>query len=67
MRKVTLKDIAQESGVSATAVSLAMRGSARISPEKTKEINTIAKRLGYTRDPMMSALCAYRDNTRPKK
>lgn len=66
MRKITLRDIANESGVSVTAVSLAMRGSRRISQDKTKEIQEIAERLGYTRDPMLSALCAYRDNIRPK-
>ena len=66
MRKITMRDIAQRSGVSVTAVSLAMRGSSRVSPERTKEILTLADELGYTRDPMMSALCAYRDNARPR-
>lgn len=66
MRKITLRDIANESGVSVTAVSLAMRGSKRISKAKTEEIRKVANKLGYTRDPMMSALCAYRDTIRPK-
>lgn len=66
MRKITLKDIAQEAGVSATAVSLAMRGSGRISNDRTQKIQQIAERLGYARDPMMSALCAYRDTNRPR-
>ena len=66
MRKVTLRDIAQKSGVSVTSVSLAMRGSKRVSPEKTKEIRNLANEMGYVRDPMMSALCSYRDSTRPR-
>ena len=66
MRKITLRDIANESGVSVTAVSLAMRGSKRVSPDKAREIHDVAERLGYTRDPMMSALCAYRDTVRPR-
>lgn len=66
MRKVTLRDIAQESGVSVTSVSLAMRGSRRVSPDKTKEIRELAEKMGYVRDPMMSALCSYRDSTRPR-
>ena len=66
MRKVTLRDIARESGVSVTSVSLAMRGSKRVSPGKTKEIRDLAHRMGYVRDPMMSALCSYRDSTRPR-
>lgn len=66
MRKVTLRDIAREAGVSVTAVSLALRGSKRISPVKTSEILEISNKLGYTRDPMMSALCAYRDTSNPR-
>ena len=66
MRKVTLRDIAQKSGVSVTSVSLAMRGSRRVSPDKTKEIQELAEKMGYVRDPMMSALCSYRDSTRPR-
>lgn len=66
MRKITLRDIAKESGVSVTAASLAMRGSKRVSKAKTEEIRGVADKLGYKRDPMMSALCAYRDTIRPK-
>lgn len=66
MRKVTLRDIAQKSGVSITSVSLAMRGSKRVSPEKTRVIRDLARDMGYVRDPMMSALCSYRDSTRPR-
>ena len=66
MRKPTLRDIAEKAGLSVTAVSLAMRGSNRVSAEKRQIIKTIALELGYKRDPMMSALCSYRDTIRPK-
>lgn len=66
MRRVTLRDIANEAGVSATAVSLAMKGSKRISADKRNQILKLAKELGYRRDPMMSALCSYRDTRNPR-
>lgn len=66
MRRVTLRDVANEAGVSATAVSLAIKGSKRISASKRNQILKLAEELGYRRDPMMSALCSYRDNRNPR-
>lgn len=66
MRKITLRDIAKEAGVSTTAVSLAMKGSKRVSPAKRSQILDLANQMGYRRDPMMGALCAYRDTRKPR-
>jgi DNA-binding LacI/PurR family transcriptional regulator len=61
-QRVSLRDIANELGVSHVCVSLALRNSPRISKKRKEEILEIAKRLGYRPDPMLRALAAYRKN-----
>lgn len=59
-RRVTLADVAERAGVHVTTVSLAMRNHPRL-PESTKSrIKALAEEMGYTPDPMMRALVAYR-------
>lgn len=59
-RRVTLADIARRAGVHVTTVSLALRDHPRI-PETTKErIKELAREMGYTPDPLLSALASYR-------
>ncbi|MBC2602583.1 LacI family DNA-binding transcriptional regulator [Puniceicoccus vermicola] len=53
---VTMKDIAREAKVSASAVSLALRGSPRISELTRTRISEIAERMGYRPNPLVSAL-----------
>jgi len=57
---VSQKIIAENLGLSRMAVSLALRGSERISAETRKRVRTEAERLGYRRDPTLSALSRYR-------
>jgi LacI family transcriptional regulator len=58
--RVTLRQIARESGYHFTTVSLALREHSSI-PESTRaKILAIAKRLDYRPDPVLSALNAYR-------
>lgn len=59
-RRVSLRDVAREVGVTHVAVSLALRGDARVSPTRRAEIKAAAERLGYRPDPMLSSLAAYR-------
>lgn len=58
--RVSLRDVARAVGVSHVAISLALRGDARISEKRRTEIKLAADRLGYRPDPMLSSLAAYR-------
>jgi LacI family transcriptional regulator len=59
-RRVTLSDIASKAGVHVTTVSLAMRNHPRL-PEATRQrIQALAQQMGYTPDPLLRALVAYR-------
>lgn len=59
-RRPTMKDIAQKAGVHQTTVSLALRNHPSI-PKSTRErIKKVAEELGYSPDPMLSSLIAYR-------
>jgi len=63
--RVTQRDIARKAGVSHVTVSLALRDSPSI-PEGTRNhIKKIGARLGYSPDPMLSALSSYRTQQRP--
>lgn len=59
-KRVTLRDIASACGYHFSTVSLALRGDSSI-PESTRcRIKEIAVKLGYSPDPVLSALVAYR-------
>lgn len=58
--RVSLRDIAKELGISHVSVSLALRDSPRISKKRKEEVKQAAERMGYTPDPMLSALANYR-------
>jgi LacI family transcriptional regulator len=58
-KRVTLRDVARESGLSPTAVSYALRG--LHVPEATQErVRTVAVRMGYQVDPIARALASGR-------
>jgi len=63
---VTLRDIAEEAGVSHVTVSLALRNQRKISAATTRRIQAIAQRLGYVPDPALGRLNAYRRSTLSK-
>lgn len=58
--RVTHKQIAEVIGVHRATVSLALKGHHSISPALRKRIKALAKKMGYSPDPMLSALAAYR-------
>lgn len=65
--RVTLKQIAEKTGVHATTVSMALRNHPRI-PETTRNrLKKIAEEMGYVPDPMLSSLNSYRHNKARKK
>ena len=63
--RVTQQDVARQAGVTRASVSMALKGHPSI-PEKTRRrIMRIAEKLGYSPDPMLSALAVYRSRHRP--
>lgn len=58
--RLTVRQIAQQLGVSHTTVSRALKNDPRISEPVRKKIQTAAETMGYRPDPMLSALAAYR-------
>ncbi|MBI5382597.1 MAG: LacI family DNA-binding transcriptional regulator [Opitutae bacterium] len=63
--RVTLKDVAREAGVHVSTAWRALSNETYVSAEKRQRIRAIADRLGYTPDPMLSALSSYRRKQRP--
>ncbi|CAA6692481.1 MULTISPECIES: LacI family DNA-binding transcriptional regulator [unclassified Lentimonas] len=58
--QITQKDIAEALGLSKQAVSLALRGSLKVSEATREKVNAKAKALGYQPDPSLSALVKLR-------
>lgn len=64
-KRITLRNIAAEANVHVTTVSLALRNNPRI-PEATRNrIKALAEKMGYTPDPVLSALMVYRQSAKP--
>ena len=64
--RITLRDIAASCGVNHSTVSRALKNSPLISESTRTRIQETAKRLGYTPDPMVSALANYRTRMRDR-
>ena len=63
-KRVTVRDIAKATGLHYTTVSLGLRNSHLLRARTRAKIQKAAARLGYTPDPMLAALNAYRRATR---
>lgn len=59
-KRVTLSDIAVKAEVHVTTVSLALRNHPRLPESTRRRIQALAKKMGYTPDPLLRALVAYR-------
>lgn len=59
---VTLKDIAQELGLSVKAVSTGLNGTGRLSLETRKKIQEAARRMGYTPNVAARSLVTHRSS-----
>lgn len=57
---IRMKDLAKAAGCSVMTVSLALRGSPRVSAAKRQQIRSLARRLGYRPHPLVSALIVRR-------
>lgn len=55
-KRVTLQDIARETGYSVNTVSRALRGMRDISAQTTEQIRTVARDMGYTANQLASSL-----------
>jgi DNA-binding LacI/PurR family transcriptional regulator len=64
-RRVTVYDIAEKLGVSHATVSLALRNHPGISKKRREQVKKIAEEMGYTPDPHLAALAAYRRANTP--
>ncbi len=62
---VTQKDIAQKLGLSKQAVSLALRGSLKVSEATRQRVKETADAMGYQPDPSLSALVRLRTGHHP--
>ncbi len=63
---ITQKDIAQETGLDQSTVSLALRDDPRVSSRTRKRVLATARKLGYRKDPMLTALASYRGDRQQK-
>lgn len=63
-RRPTLKDVARESGYHITTISLALREHPSIPAATRERIREIARRIGYERNPVYSALSRFRQQGR---
>ncbi|PWV80374.1 LacI family transcriptional regulator [Prauserella marina] len=61
-KRPTIKDIAEETGLSSAAVSYALRG-LQVPPETQRRVREAADRLGYEADPIARALASGRTGT----
>ncbi|WP_309380880.1 LacI family DNA-binding transcriptional regulator [Cerasicoccus frondis] len=59
-RRITQSDIAKKAGLSRPTVSLALKGSSAVSEQTRRYVREVAESLGYSPDPMLSALSKYR-------
>jgi LacI family transcriptional regulator len=66
-QKATLQDVAKESGVHRTTVSLALRDHTRIPLATRERVKAAAARLGYQTNPLVAALMQSRRLGRPVK
>jgi len=67
MTRVTQGDIARAAGVHNTTVSLALRNHPAIPEPTRKRIQAVAEELGYSPDPALQALVAYRRGKTPAR
>jgi DNA-binding LacI/PurR family transcriptional regulator len=61
---VRQQDIALKAGVHITTVSLALRDDPRLAETTRRRIQALAEEMGYTPDPMLSALTVHRNRSK---
>ena len=66
-KRITIRDVAAELGVSHTTVAMALRNHHTISLKRREQVRRMAEKMGYRPDPFLSALAAYRKQISPLK
>jgi LacI family transcriptional regulator len=64
MKRVTIRDVAKEAGVSVMTVSYALRGHTKISQATREKVQQVAEAMGYRPDPEVSKLMRHLRDTR---
>lgn len=65
-KRIVLRDVAKKAGVHLTTAARAMKNDPRVKPATLEHVQQVAKEMGYSPDPMLSALSTYRAaNRRP--
>jgi len=64
MRRPTLRNVAEAAGVHLSTAARAIKNDPRISSKTRLKVRSVAKQIGYFRDPMMAAFAAYRQKVR---
>lgn len=59
-RRISLRDLARQAGVSHATVSLALRDHPAVAVSTRERVQKLAQELGYQPDPMLRALAEYR-------
>ena len=62
--RIRLKDIAKKAQLSVSAVSMALKNDPAMSAKTVSRVKQLAEEMGYTPDPALSALSAYRSKLR---
>ncbi|HWA27414.1 MAG TPA: LacI family DNA-binding transcriptional regulator [Lacunisphaera sp.] len=65
--RVTMAVVARQAGVHTTTVSLALRNHPSLPLATRQRLQQLAAEMGYRRDPALSALVAYRRQSRPNR
>ena len=65
MRRITLKDVAADAGLSVSCTARALKGRPGFPASTCARVRKIADKLGYRPDPMLMALAAYRQSRKP--
>jgi LacI family transcriptional regulator len=65
-RRVRQIDLARATGLSRSAVSMALSKHPSVAAETVRKVEEAAQKLGYAPDPGLSALAAYRATRKPK-
>jgi DNA-binding LacI/PurR family transcriptional regulator len=60
--RITIRDIAAQAGVHFSTVARALRNDSRLTAETRQRIQGLAETLGYSPDPAVTALAAYRSD-----
>lgn len=64
---ITLRQIAAKAGVHYSTVSLALRDHPSIPAATRERVKALARRMNYRPDPVLAALCAYRELKSPRR